>query len=266
MTQTDPRSRRAGPMRWQARHAGLLLLAAGLFACSDPGPSSAADTGSAPDVADSAGEVADSATVGGWSQGYSITLDFVGGQADGIDLDLDRDLYEIPTAFSFGSTHYVHGEVGFAVADTMTLKLDDGKGGTVDSQIEISFNFGLVIGSAVNPVHTDKAGPYPFSCQPPEIRIFFKNTQFRSNCAGLTGSVVLDKYANVTGGTVAGTFQGRLQAYYPQAGATAATPCDATENAKMCSKPDRYVEVKGHFGFTLPAKADGGGGGGGGGG
>lgn len=265
MTQTALSPRRARRSRQQVRGSGPVLLAAWLIACSDPAPSTAPDTASAADVADSGGGGVDSATVGGWSQGYSITLDFVGGQAGGIDLDLDRDLYEIPTAFSFGSTHYVHGEVGFAVADTMTLKLDDGKGGTVDSQIEISFNFGLVVGSTVNPVHTDKAGPYPFSCQPPEIRIFFKNTQFRSNCAGLTGSVVLDKYANVTGGTIAGSFQGRLQAYYPQAGATAATPCDAAENAKMCSKPDRYVDVKGHFGFTLPAKADGGGGGSGGG-
>lgn len=199
---------------------------------------------------------------GVWAQGYSMKLAFTGGQPDGIQLDIDRDLYEIPTAFSFGSTHYVKGEVGFTVADTMTLLLDNGSGGKVETQIEISLNFGLVVGSSDNPVQTDKAGTYPFSCKPPMIRIFFKNTQFRSTCDGLVGSIVITDYANTTGGRMAGTFKGTLQAFYPDPGTGATDECIAAENAKMCSKPDRTVAVEGHFGFTLPEKAAGGGSGG----
>ncbi len=182
-----------------------------------------------------------------WAQGYTIDLEFHGGPADGKKLHLNRDLFGVNTAFSFGSTHYTHGEVGFAMTDTLQVDVEG-----VQSQVEIILNFGLVVGSSVNPVHTDKAGVYPFTCRPPMVRIFFKNFWFRSTCTGLTGKFDISDYANVEGGTMAGSFTGRIQAHFVDP--SFPDDCDATHNAKTCNKPDWYADVTGVFGFTLPPK------------
>lgn len=238
------------------RAVAPLLVAASLCAAlagcgGDEGPAATSDAAVATDATDSGGARAS------WAQGYSIKLRFHGGEADGIELDLDRDLYEIPTAFSFGSTHYTKGEVGFAMADTFSVPLPNAAGRKVPWQLEIGLNFGLVIGSDVNPVHTDAAGSYPFSCKPPNVRIFFETLRYESTCDGLAGEIVVDSYANVTGGRMAGTFKGKLQAVFPNA--SPGSMCDASANAAICKKPEIWAEVEGHYGFTLPAKSDGGG-------
>ena len=221
------------------------LLCVGLLACGeDPGtPTEAADTKTAPTDTNKT----DTGPVNNWAQGYTVDLEFHGGPADGDKIQLNRDLYGIQTVFSFGSTHYTQGEVGFAMTDTLQVEV-----GGVEAQVEIILNFGLVIGSSSNPVHTDKAGEYPFSCKPPMVRVFFKDFWFRSTCADLTGSFELTDYANTEGGTMAGSFSGRIQAHFPDTNYP--DDCDPAHNAKVCKKPDWYADVKGVFGFTLPPK------------
>lgn len=220
----------------------VLSLALSLASCGGEEPKAAAA-----DAAQDASSATDTGPVNNWAQGYTIDLTFHGGPADGKKLHLNRDLFGLATVFSFGSTHYTHGEVGFAMTDTMQVDV-----GGVQSQVEIILNFGFVVGSSVNPVHTDKAGEYPFSCRPPMVRIFFKNYWYRSTCAGLDGKFVLTDYANTEGGTMAGNFAGRIQAYFPDT--SAPDDCDASHIAKTCKKPDWYADVTGVFGFTLPAK------------
>lgn len=239
------------------RHHGLVALIAwgalcALAGCSDD---TSGGTGAAADGATAADTPSADVGKSAWAQGYSLRATFHGGPAGGLALDLERDLFAIPEAFSFGSTHYVHGEVGFAVTDTFIQQRRNAQGVKIDVPVEIILNFGLVVGSSVNPVHTDKAGTYPFSCKPPSIRVVYKGTQYRSTCQGLTGSIDIKEYANQTGGRVAGSFAGRLESAYPPAGMT-----DECADAKaMCKKPEIYAEITGHFGFTLPTKADGGG-------
>lgn len=230
----------------------LLTAALGAPGCGgDSEEPAKTDSTGAVDASDSGGSTAS------WAQGYTVKLKFHGGEADGIELDLDRDLYAIPTAFSFGSTHYTMGEVGLAVADTFTVKLKNPAGREVPWLLEVGLNFGLVIGSTANPVHTDKAGTYPFSCSPPNIRIFFETLRYESTCDGLSGAIVIKDYANTTGGRMTGTFSGKLQAVFPNA--SPGSMCDADVNAKICKKPEIWAEIEGHYGFTLPEKNSGGG-------
>lgn len=192
-----------------------------------------------------------------WAKGYSIQLSFKGGPADGDELLFHRDLYAIPQAFSFGSTHYSQGEVGFAVQDTMKVMLPNAKGKEVEYQLEIWQNFGLVVGSGVNPVHVDEAGDYPFGCKPPFLRIFFKGFAYKSTCPKLNGRITVQEYGNNTGQTLSGEFIGRLQAYFKQG--PYPDDCNPDHTLKTCSKPEWYVDVKGYFGFELPEKDAGGG-------
>lgn len=235
-----------------------LALAAAMAACGEDAAktadAAAVDTASADT---GAVDVVPADSVNNWAQGYSAHFVVHGGTVDGFETTVSRDLFSIPTAFSFGSTHYTHGEVTFAVADTFNVDAPDSKGKLVATPIEIGINFGFVVGSSVNDVDTDKTGTYVFSCQPPSIRIFFENSQYRSTCDGLVGSLIVTDYANQTGGRMAGTFKGRLQAVYPNAGYP--DDCDPAQNLQTCKKPDRFVEIDGVFGFTLPEKADGGG-------
>lgn len=234
------------------RAFGTAALLFGVVGCGGE-PADAADTGSAAatDATDGGGKQAS------WAQGYTVHLTFHGGEADGIEVTLDRDLYEIPSAFSFGSTHYTKGEVGFAVADTFTIQRTNPQGVKVPWLLEVGLNFGLVVGSDVNPVHTDKAGAYPFSCNPPNIRIFFETLRYESTCDGLSGTIQIDQYANTTGGRMAGSFSGKLQTVFPNA--SPGSMCEAATNAAICKKPEIWAEIDGHFGFTLPEKSDGGG-------
>ncbi len=244
----DSRSGRNAAVRALATVA-LLAATAGCGGDGD-GTDAGTDTGAA-DASDGGGKQA------AWAQGYTVHLTFHGGEADGIEVTLDRDLYEIPTAFSFGSTHYTKGEVGFAVADTFSIQRTNPQGVKVPWQLEVGLNFGLVVGSDVNPVHTDKAGAYPFSCSPPNIRIFFETLRYESTCDGLSGTIQIDQYANTTGGRMAGSFSGKLQSVFPSA--SPGSMCEAATNAAICKKPEIWAEIDGHFGFTLPEKSDGGG-------
>ena len=192
-----------------------------------------------------------------WAKGYSIQLSFKGGPADGDELIFHRDLFSNPQAFSFGSTHYSQGEVGFAVADTIKIFLPNEAGKEVEYQIEIWQNFGLVVGSPINPVHVDKAGDYPFSCKAPSLRIYFKGFAFQSTCPNLNGQMRILEYGNDTGQTMSGEFIGRLQAYFKQT--TYNDDCNPDHTLKTCNKPDWYVDVKGYFGYELPEKDKGGG-------
>ncbi|HAN32232.1 MAG TPA: hypothetical protein DCQ06_11595, partial [Myxococcales bacterium] len=154
--------------RWIKLIAVICITSMG---CSeDPAPS-------APDTATTQSVDAGSKDAGltnNWAQGYTVDLEFHGGPADGRKIRLQRDLYGIQTVFSFGSTHYTQGEVGFAMTDTLQVDVEG-----IESQVEFILNFGLVIGSSKNPVHTDKAGNYPFSCKPPMVRVFYENFWFR---------------------------------------------------------------------------------------
>lgn len=210
--------------------------------------------GGAPDTVAQGGDVPINLDgyVNSWVRGYSIELQFHGGPADGDHLIFHRDLYEIPQAFSFGSTHYTQGEVGLAVADTIKTFLPDDKGKLVETMIEIWMNFGLVVGSPINPVHTDKAGSYPFSCKPPMLRIFFKGFAYQSTCPKLNGVIEIDEYGNDTGQRMGGHFLGRLQSYFKKTAFP--NDCDATHTAETCKKADWYVDVKGYFRFELPGK------------
>lgn len=227
----------------------LVMLCGGLALSSCGGDEEPAKTETETDAGVDAGSTkADTGLSNNWAQGYTIDLDFHGHPtADGKKLHLNRDLYGVTTAFSFGSTHYTQGEVGFAMTDTMQVDVDG-----VQSQVEIILNFGLVVGSSANPVHTDKAGVYPFSCRPPMVRIFFKNYWYRSTCAGLVGKMDITDYSNVEGGTMAGSFEGRIQAYFPDTNAW--DDCQADHIAKTCKNVAWYADVKGSFGFTLPPK------------
>lgn len=192
-----------------------------------------------------------------WAKGYSIQLSFKGGPADGDELIFHRDLYTISQAFSFGSTHYSQGEVGFAVQDTIKVMLPNEKGKDVEYQLEIWQNFGLVVGSSINPVHVDEVGDYPFGCKPPFLRIFFKGFAYKSTCPKLNGRITIQEYGNNTGQTMSGEFIGRLQAYFKQG--PYPDDCNPDHTLKTCNKPDWYVEVKGYFGYELPEKDKGGG-------
>ncbi len=192
-----------------------------------------------------------------WARGYSIQLSFKGGPADGDKYVFHRDLYDSPQAFSFGSTHYTQGEVGFAVADTFKVKVLNDKGKEVEIQLENWLNFGLVVGSDINPVHIDKAGEYPFNCKAPFIRIGYRFSSYMSTCPKLAGKINIIEYGNNTGQKMSGDFIGRLQAYYKQS--SYPDDCNPDHTLHTCKKADWYVDIKGYFGFELPEKDKGGG-------
>ncbi len=192
-----------------------------------------------------------------WVRGYSIQLSFKGGPADGDEMLLQRDLYEVPGSFSFGSTHYSQGEVGLAVADTVQVKVKNDKGEEVTTQLENWFNFGLVVGSDVNPVHVDKTGDYPFNCKAPFIRVQYKFNTYMSTCPKLSGRIKIINYGNDVGQKMTGDFIGRLQAYFKQG--SFPDDCNPDHTVNTCKKPDWYVDVKGFFSFELPEKDKGGG-------
>ncbi len=192
-----------------------------------------------------------------WVRGYTIQLSFKGGPADGDKLLFQRDLYEAPKTISFGSTHYTQGEVGFTVVDDFQVMMPNAKGKEVGFQLRNELNFGLVVGSGINPVHVDKAGEYPFACKPPTIKVGFKNFSYKSSCPKLTGRINIISYGNETGQKMTGDFIGRLQAYFQQGAYL--DDCNPDHTAHSCKKPEWYVDVKGYFGFELPEKDKGGG-------
>lgn len=231
---------------------GALVLVATVLcgACSEePIVSTPEDSGTTTQK-DAAKSGSDAGDTNNWVQGYNFTVEFHGSYADGKKLTIERDLYDIAGSkqvFSFGSTHYSFGEIGFAMTESLNPKVD-GK----DLPMDFQLNFGLVKGSSKNPVHVDKAGTYSFGCKAPEIRFDFMAENYRSTCAGLDGKFVITEWSNETGGEFRGTFEGRLSAYDDRPDKP--NPCDADANKLVCKRPEVYADVKGQFGFTLPEK------------
>ena len=236
--------------------AQLLALSAVVLAlaCSDPAPD---DSGSKDTIADTAKKDTSSTTdddsataVNNWVQGYTVELEFHGSYADGKKVRVDRDLYDVAGSkqvFSFGSSHYSFGEIGFAMTESLKVEVD-GK----ELPMEFQLNFGLVKGSSKNPVHVDKVGTYDFSCKAPEVRVNFMAENYRSTCAGLKGTFDITDWGNATGEKFRGFFEGKIAAYNDKPDKP--DPCDAAKNKLVCKQPDVWATVKGHFGFTLPEK------------
>ncbi|GEM_PF-3063381 len=185
-----------------------------------------------------------------WVQGYTVIIDFHGSYPDGKKVRIDRDLYDRADTkqfFSFGSTHYSLGEIGFALTESLTPEID---GKTLP--LEFQLNFGLVKGSSANPVHVGKPGKYKFSCKAPEVRVSFMSVSYRSTCDGLDGEFEITDWSNETGGEFRGTFEGRIARYFDKS--SKPDPCKPDQNKLMCKQPETYATVKGWFGFTLPNK------------
>lgn len=235
---------------------GVSMLVA-LAGCGDPdsgdgaaesdskNADTSADTGTSADAASKS-----DADPNNWNQGYTLNAKFTGGYPDGKKLHIERDLFDSAAskqAFSFGSTHYSLGEIGFAVTETLYPEVDGKK-----LQLQFQLNFGLVKGSSANPVHVDKAGEYPFSCKAPEVRVSFMTEDFRTTCGGLDGKFVITDWSNSTGGEFRGHFKGRVGRYYDKPDKP--NPCEADKEKLLCKSPEIYVDVDGYFGFTLPEK------------
>ena len=247
--------RRFGPRHRLGTLLAALLLLPGAVACSD-GDGGGDTTDNKEDAgkteADSGGGGAD-IDENNCVQGYTLIVDFVGGIPGGKKLEtirIDRDLYDVAAskqAFSYGSSHYTHGEISFAVSETLYPEV-----GTLKPPLEFQLNFGLIKGSAKNPVHVDKVGTYPFGCKAPEIRITFMTESYRSTCSGLSGEIEVTKWGDTTGDEFRGSFKGRVQRYYDKPDKP--DPCEADKEKLLCKNPQIYAEVRGFFGFTLPDK------------
>lgn len=227
-----------------------LALCIAVAACGEAPPTTE-DTDTAADAtADTKKATGDATNTNNWVQGYSVTFEFHGSYADGKKFTIDRDLYDVAASkqvFSFGSSHYSFGEIGFAMTESL-LPVVNGK----KLPMEFQLNFGLVKGSSKNPVHVDKAGTYPFGCKAPEVRVSFMAEDYRSTCNGTDGSFEITEWSDSPDGGFRGSFKGRIGAYNDLPGKL--DPCDADSNKKVCKQPTVYADISGDFGFTLPEK------------
>ncbi len=233
------------------RQVSTALAALGLaLCCGCASPSAAAKVADAA-ATDAKSPQADAKTVNNYAQGYGAHLVFHGGDADGFDLKLDRDLYDAAqtgTIFSFGSTHMQPPAISLAVEDDqMPLLTNPKTGKAAKTQLNVQFQFGNLVEAAGFPAMTAAAGDYPFSCKAPLVSVYFKNVRYKSTCADLTGHVLVTDWSTLKGGRFAGTFSGRLQAFY------SSSEQDCSDRATACTKPDIYVDIDGMFGFELPA-------------
>jgi len=220
--------------------------------CTSPAVSATAvDTTGATAATDAKSSQTDAKFVNNYSQGYGAHLVFHGGEADGFDLKLDRDLFEAAatgTIFSFGSSHMVQPAISLAIQDDqMPLLTHPKTGKQAKTQLRVQFQFGNLIEAVGFPVATPKAGDYPFSCKAPLLSIYFKNVTYKSTCPELAGHIVVTDWSSQNGGRFAGQFSGRLQGFFPD------SQQDCADANAACSKSDVYVDVDGVFGFELPA-------------
>ncbi len=221
-------------------------------ACSDPAgeSSNAGDTSPASDAAGVDAIVKDT-FFNNWNQGYTLRMRFHGGPADGVEIDLERDLFGNQTVFAFGSTHLAPPALALSVQESIQYPA----GGTT-VPLEIVFNFGLLIGNAEYDAHTTKTADYPFSCTPPMVKIFFKGFWYKSTCPDLAGHIDVTDHTTEQGGRFAGTVQGTLHAWFPKISQAEADDCNPEHTALTCQvkEPDWTVDVDGYFGFELPPK------------
>jgi len=154
---------------------------------------------------------------------YSFTVTLPHGE----ELLFERDLTGDDTVFSFGSTH-IAPAISFAMTDTIynpTFAI-------------ITFNFGIVQGSSQYPVQCSEAGTYQFTSGPPEITFFVDNNTYTSTQSLKTGTIVIDQWSKVEGGTFSGSVSGKIFE-------------ESTE------EPREELLVEGTFSFTLPEPAGG---------
>jgi hypothetical protein len=114
-------------------------------------------------------------------------------------LVFDRDITDMPTKFSFGSTH-IAPAVSFAMTDTLY----------VPTFAVITFNFGIIIGTSDKPPATDSSGKYPFSGFEPEITVTIYDKVFSSKEEGSEGEFDVTDWAAEQGGIWAGTLSGTV--------------------------------------------------------
>lgn len=140
---------------------------------------------------------------------------------------LDRDITGAATAFSFGSTH-IAPAVSLAVSETVTWT-EEGQ-----ATLIIAFDFGKVVGSTEHPIHTDAPGVYPFSIDPPGLKVQVEGLEFTSFEAAAEGQIEILEYGDETGERMAGVLGGTL------------------------AHPNGFeITVTGDFHFILPEKASG---------
>ena len=230
----------------------VLLVLSCVAGCA--GSPTAAPKTATPDIAsvgsDAKDVQGDAPAVNNHVQGYGAHLVFHGGEADGFDIHLDRDLYDAAltgTIFSFGSTHMQPPAISLAVQDDqMPLLTNPKTGKQAKTQLIMQFQFGNLVEAAAFPAVTPKAGNYPFSCKAPLLRVYFKNVTYKSTCPNLSGSILITDWSASKGGRFAGQFSGRLQGFY------SSSQEDCVDAATACTKPEVYVDIDGTFGFELP--------------
>jgi len=111
----------------------------------------------------------------------------------------DRNITDMPTKFSFGSTH-IAPAVSFAVTDTLY----------VPTFSVITLNFGIIIGTSDKPPATDTSGKYPFSGFEPEITVTIYDKVLSSKEEGSEGEIDVTDWAAEEGGLWAGTLAGTI--------------------------------------------------------
>ncbi len=114
-------------------------------------------------------------------------------------LVFDRNITDMPTKFSFGSTH-IAPAVSFAMTDTLY----------VPTFSVITLNFGIIIGTSDKPPATDTSGKYPFSGFEPEITVTIYDKVLSSKEEGSEGEFNVTDWAAEQGGTWAGTLSGTI--------------------------------------------------------
>ena len=251
----------------------FVWLAAGSLACgTSPAPAASAPGDAvAADVALVDGGTSDGATVAtdagvpdakpvdgfvnNWAHGYEAKLTFKGGPADGYVVPFKRDFFsdtiKCQPEFAFGSTHLTPPALSFGVQDQVEVQVPNPKtGDNVVAPLFLQMQFGLLVGSAKDPVQTPTAGKYPFGCSAPYLEVTFKGVTYRSTCTGLGGFVEITDFSTSEKGRFAGRFQGRMQAYIKQPGA--ADDCGPS-GVPACAKAEWTLDIDGIFGFELPA-------------
>jgi len=141
-------------------------------------------------------------------------------------ITVERDITDKLTNFSFGSTHIAPAQ-SLAVSEDLTFP----------ATLNITFNFGIVLGSQDYPVQCDEAGSYTFGDAPPEIDIT-KGIRYVSSVPGSNGSIEITSWTRTEGEVFAGTFSGRIR--------------QLTDNVEK-----RYADIEGEFHFILPAPSSG---------
>jgi hypothetical protein len=234
-----------------ARALGWVMLVCGSSGCGGDttGPTAAsADTSSVADAG-----LADAQTDASRTQYYAALLTFHGGQFDGLQVDLDRDLSQIPGVLSFGNSHLTPPAVAFALEDQVPQAVKNKDGKFVQVQFNLQIRFGILVEAEGFPADTPKAGSYPLGCKQPLLQVKLNNQMYRSTCPGATGSgsIDVDAWSSTPGGRFRGSFQGKAMAYFYDS--SHLDECKATDAMATCKTTDTWVELTGAFDFTLPA-------------